>query len=92
MIGWRYRYQIPHTIALAMRGATDEAAAEQLAQRAEKSRSMLDWRFWSDTPAKILKDVQSAKARQLALQNRIFEDEHTECGCRMGSAERRPRS
>ena len=49
-------------------GRLDEA--EKLAQLADQSRTVMDkMTFWSDTPAKILKDVQSAKARQLALQN-----------------------
>jgi DNA-binding CsgD family transcriptional regulator len=44
-VGWRYRYQILYTIALAMRGATDEAIAElaDLAKRRHPSWQCVDY-------------------------------------------------
>jgi DNA-binding CsgD family transcriptional regulator len=44
-IGWRYRCQIPYTIALAMHGATDEATAalEDLEQCAHPSWQCVDY-------------------------------------------------
>lgn len=43
--GWAYRYQLPHTIALAIRGLTDEAAAtlDTLSNRRHPSWQYLDY-------------------------------------------------
>ncbi|HEX2285079.1 MAG TPA: LuxR C-terminal-related transcriptional regulator [Mycobacterium sp.] len=44
-IGWRYRFQIPYTIALAMRGVTDQAvtALDALEQQRHPGWRMLDY-------------------------------------------------
>lgn len=44
----------------------DLEKAEQLAQDAKKAESFWSVRLWGDTPAKVIKDVQTARARQVA--------------------------
>lgn len=46
--GWTYRYQLPFTIALAMRGIADEAAAalSTIENRRHPGWRFLDWELW----------------------------------------------